>query len=202
MHLPVQAKFDSFGYVTLTNGQTPEDAITTFPDQWKELYFKNAFYKYDPIFHFSNSMLRRSGATLLSSKQMNGDLFDAAEQFDANSNFVSVSHYGGNTMVFGGVNSDLDQRTISDCHSLCRATHRLDLARKLANLSDAQLDLMELAEEGHPDKEIASELGVSMSAVAQRKQVVCSQVGVTSFRAALQLYSLDKWGGLIAGKSC
>ncbi len=202
MNLPVQAKFDSFGFVTLTKGQTPDDAITTFPNQWKALYFENEFYKNDPIFLFANNMLRRSGATLLSPDQMNGDLFDAAEQFDANSNFVSVSHYGGNTMVFGGVNTELDHRTISDCHNLCRATHRLDLARKLANLTNAQLDLMDLAEEGHPDKEIASELGVSMSAVAQRKQSVCSHVGVSSFRAALQLYSLDKWGGLIADKSC
>lgn len=202
MHLPVQAKFDSFGYVTLVNGQTPEDAVTTFPDQWKELYFSNEFFRFDPVFHFANSMLRRSGATLLSKDQMNGDLFDAAEQFDANSNFVSVSHYGGNTMVFGGVNTDLDYNAISDCHSLCRATHRLELAKKLAALTDAQLDLMDMAEEGHPDKEIASELGVSMSAIAQRKQAVCSQVGVASFRAALQLYSLDKWGGMIAAKSC
>lgn len=199
MFLPVQEKFTSYGFVLLAPGQEPSHATTTFPEQWHETYFENEFHRTDPVFSFASKNIRQSNASLLAHSQMTGDLFDAAREYDAASNFVSVSHFGGNTLVFGGVNTDLDDRALARCHELCRATHRIELSKRIESLTDAQIDLLELAEEGCLDKEISQQLQVSMSAIAQRKQAVCAHIGVSAFRAALQLYSLDKWGGMIAG---
>jgi len=201
MHFPVQEHFSSFGFVTLMQGQQPVSATTTFPSRWHQTYFENKLFMQDPIFAFAAQNVKKSTGALLSQNQMSGDLFDAAREFDAASNFVSVSHFAGSSFVFGGVNPDLTNKAVPECQRLCQATHRLALSKRIESLTDTQIDLLEMAEEGFLDKEIAEELGVSMSAIAQRKKAICNHVGVTSFRASLQLYALDKWGGIVASKS-
>ncbi len=196
MKMPVQEEFDHFGYVVLSNGEDAKSAKTTFPPRWHTTYFKRNFNKIDPTFTFARSNYRTSSARLLTKEEMNTNLFEEARLFGADSNFVCVSHFSGNQMIFGGVNKDLDARAVQKCQILCQKTHRFELAQKLRKLSDAQVDLMEMSEEGLRDKEISFELGVSLSAIAQRKKAICNIVGTDSFRATLQLYSMIKWAGI------
>lgn len=100
-------------------------------------------------------------------------------------------------MVFGGVNPELDPRATASIQHACQATHRIELLKNLDLLTDTQIDLMEMAEEGFLDKEIASEFGISLSAIAQRKQAICKAVGTDCFKSTLRLYTLQKWGGLV-----
>ncbi|WP_282094349.1 autoinducer binding domain-containing protein [Epibacterium ulvae] len=197
MKLPVQEKFDAFGFVTLAPGQVPTSAQTTFPETWHSDYFANNFHHNDPVFAFASGASRRSAALLLNDEQMQGDLFDAARAANADSNFACVSLIGGSKMVFGGVNKDLDERILDKCKTLCQATHRLELSKKIGQLNDDQIDLMEMFDEGLLDKEIASDLGITLSAIAQRKRTICKIIGTGSFRATVQLYSVHKWGGYV-----
>ncbi|PIE13793.1 MAG: hypothetical protein CSA70_03500 [Rhodobacterales bacterium] len=198
MHLPIQEHFSDFGYVLLAPGQQPNGATTTFPEEWEHRYFEHRFHEIDPVFDFARSNHRQSAASILTDDQMATPLFEEARLFGADSNFLCVSNLGGNTMVFGGVNHHLGEEHVSEARKLCQATHRLDLMRRLSNLTDPQIDVMEMAEEGMLDKEIASDLGVTISAVNQRKQAICKQVGTSSFKVTLGLYSLWKWGGIAA----
>lgn len=196
MKLPVQQEFSQYGYVVLAPGEEATTAQTTFPDTWHNTYFSNNFNSIDPIFSFALSNNRNSKAKLLSSQEMSSSLFEEAQLFGADSNFVCVSHYSGNHLIFGGVNKDLDSRKVAHCQSLCQKTHRLELSKKLRLLTDPQIELMEFSEEGLRDKEISLELGISLSAVAQRKKAICNAIGTDTFRATLQLYSMTKWGGI------
>lgn len=193
----LQEKFNDWGYVILRPGEEPACANTTFPDVWHHTYFKNQFYRIDPVFAFAAQAGRRSGVKLLTPTEMNSDLFEEAELYRADSNVVCVSFFGGNRMILGAVNHELDDRATPDCLSVAQRQHRLELTRNLELLTEPQADLLELAEEGLKDKEIAAEFGISLSAVAQRKKVICDKVGVSNFTATLQLYSLAKWGGIV-----
>ena len=97
-------------------------------------------------------------------------------------------------MVFGGVNSDSDGRQLPTVTQMCRALHRQELAKRVGDLADHHLDLLALGEEGFKDKQIAAELGISISAIAQRKQTICLKLGVTSYQTAIALYALSQWG--------
>ena len=194
----MQERFSGYGYVLLTGNQAPVSAVTNFAAEWHEKYFEEEFFRIDPVFKFSAKCGLRSSAMLLSHKDMASALFEEARGFGADSNFISVSHFGGNRMIFGGVNHDLDRRAVSAAHLECRKAHRQILVQKVPDLTDTQLDLLDLSEEGLLDKQIAIELGISVSAVAQRKKVICAKIGVTSFPTAVSLYSTWKWGGLTA----
>ncbi len=100
-------------------------------------------------------------------------------------------------MVFGGVNHHLDRRSAQEAELACKATHRQIMVARLSGLSDAQIDILEMYEEGLLDKEVAGELNVSISAVAQRKQAICHHLGVNSFRVVMGVYSVAKWGSIV-----
>ena len=143
MEYDMQELFSSYGYVLLPPGAMPTEATTTFPDEWHASYFANAFHEIDPVFSFARECRRRSDAKLLSSADMETALFEEAGRFGADSNFVSVSKLGGNMMVFGGVNHDLDHRAVAEGLRLCQVEHRRVLLCKIDLLTDAQVDLLE-----------------------------------------------------------
>jgi DNA-binding CsgD family transcriptional regulator len=192
----MQENFSGFGYVVVSQFEAPTAATTNFGDEWHQKYFQEEFHKIDPVFAFNNRC-GRSGVKLLTTQDMSSPLFEEAQSFGADSNFISVSVFGGNRLIFGGVNHDLDERAVSSLHRSCQSTHRMMLIERIDGLSDGQIDFMEMCEEGLLDKQIACELGVSISAVAQRKRAICNKVGVTNFRSALSLYSMRKWSGIV-----
>ncbi|UWQ31307.1 autoinducer binding domain-containing protein [Leisingera sp. M527] len=193
----MQESFSGFGFVILSPGEVPTSAETSFSEEWHQRYFDRKFHAVDPVFHFTKQCGGRSASKLLSQEEMYSPLFEEARPFGADSNFISVSVFGGNRMIFGGVNHDLDGRAASPLHHACQAAHKTVLLEGVDNLSDGQIDFMEMCEEGMLDKQVASELRVSISAIAQRKKVICSKLGVSNFRAALSLYSIRKWSGII-----
>jgi hypothetical protein len=193
----MQEEFSGFGYVLMTNSKAPTSAQTNFGDAWHQKYFDERFHEIDPIFEFNRNCGARSGYKILTTNEMANPLFEEAKPFGANSNFISISAYGGSRMIFGGVNSDLDAHSASVLHQSCKSAHRTMLVKNVDKLSDAQIDFMEMSEEGLADKQIAHDLGISLSAVAQRKKVICDRVGTTKFGAALSLYSMRKWGGIV-----
>lgn len=198
MTIPVQDQFTSYGYVVLSGNETPQQAVTTFPDQWHQKYFQDQLFEVDPIFEFAERNANRTASMLLEEAQMQSELFEEAKCFDANSNFVCASHIAGSSLVFGGVNPDLDDRKVADCQNLVQQTHRLELIKRFEGLTDAQRDVLDMSDEGLLDKQIASELGISLSAVAQRKKAICQQIGTGSYQPTLALYSVAKWGAIVA----
>lgn len=200
MNLPIQERFSNFGYVILSPGEVPQRAVSTFPVAWQTRYFENQLFDIDPIFDFASRNKRRSTAELLDKSLMESPLFEEARTYDADSNFMCTCNFGGNTLVFGGVTDDLPPEMVDHCLDLCKQTHRLELSRKLEELTNSQLDLMQLTEEGLKDKEISVELGIGMSAIAQKKKAICDKIGTDSFRSVVQLYSAVKWGPVIAGR--
>lgn len=92
---------------------------------------------------------------------------------------------------------DLNNHSAQELHGYCHTAHQTALLKRVDELTDAQIDFLEMCEEGLLDKQIACELGVTVSAIAQRKKAVCGKLGVAHFRAALSLYSLRKWSGII-----
>lgn len=193
----MQETFSGYGYVILSPGESPSSAENSFGKGWHEKYFSERLYTIDPIFAFHKQCGGRSGAKLLSIEEMNTPLHEEARAYGADSNFISVSAIGCSLMVFGGVNHDLDERAVPGLHRSCQAAHRTVLLKRIDGLSDTQIDFMEMCEEGLLDKQIASELGVSPSAVAQRKKAICVKVGTGNFRTALSLYSVRKWSGVV-----
>lgn len=192
----LQESFSGFGYVVVSQHEAPTSATTSFGDEWHQKYFHEKFHEIDPVFAF-NKGCGRSKATLLTTEEMSSPLFEEAKSFGADSNFISVSVFGGDRLIFGGVNHDLDERSVSALHRSCQSMHRSMLMEKIDGLSGGQMDFMEMCEEGLLDKQIACELGASVSAVAQRKSAICNKVGVTNFRSALGLYSMRKWSGIV-----
>ncbi|AUC54277.1 hypothetical protein CDO87_14305 [Sagittula sp. P11] len=196
-----QVQFDTFGYVTFCHAAFVQtDANSTFSSGWEDIYFRERYHLVDPVIGFGQANFGRSAATVLDPAQMAGALFEEARAHSADSNVAMVSHFGGSTRIFGGVNHDLDARALPVALESLQADHRRDLAAGLRRLSDMQLDLLDLAEEGHSDKVIANELGVSHSLIAQRKRAICETMGMTCWRGVVQLYTLDKWHGIVPGE--
>ena len=193
----LQEAFSGFGYVVLGLGEMPTSAVTNFRSDWHQKYFDEQFHRVDPVFGFFADCRGRSGTRLVSKTEMETPLYEEARQYGADSNFISVSAIGGSQMVLGGVNHDLDMQQASEIHRTCQTAHKSILLGRVDELSDLQIDFLEMCEEGLIDKQIAGELGVSMSAVAQRKKAICSKIGVSNFRAALSLYSVRKWSGIV-----
>jgi DNA-binding NarL/FixJ family response regulator len=101
-------------------------------------------------------------------------------------------------MVLGGVNHEMTEGSLREAVAACRLTHRQHIAQNINQLTDRQVELMELIEMGLRDSEICHELKVSKSAVAQRKRAICDCLGLTNFQTAAQIYTAQKWSGLIA----
>ncbi|MBP0483977.1 autoinducer binding domain-containing protein [Sagittula salina] len=195
----VQDEMSSFGHVTFsTDGLTQGHAVSTFSAGWQDRYFAGKFYLADPVISFGLHGAAGSRITILPEKVRKTPLYEEARAFGAESNVAAVSHFGGSTRLFGGVNLDLDERVLPRLLGSVQMDHRRDLAQGLQRLSDIQIDLLDLAEEGHPEKVIAAELGVSLSTIAQRKRAICNAMGMTVWRSVLQLYTWNKWGGLVA----
>jgi len=189
--------FTDFGLLVMNGSADPSAAISTFPVEWVGKYFANGFDKIDPVFHFAVAAGNRSKSTLLNATQMASDLFDEARIYNADSNVVATSYLGGSKMVFGGVNSDLDTRVLPDVQKTCDAAHREILMGRFDTLTDAQIDVLEMVDEGHGDKEIAAEFGVTINAIAQRKAAICNNIGCDRFNSIAGLYSVYKWGGIV-----
>ena len=100
-------------------------------------------------------------------------------------------------MTFGGVNHDLEENGMSAAQTVCRALHHTELFGRVPKLTDRQAEILDMSEEGFLDKEIASDLGITISAVAQHKRAICNVFGLTSFRSASQIYSVYKWGSIV-----
>jgi DNA-binding CsgD family transcriptional regulator len=193
----MQDEFSGYGYVLVGPNEVATSAMTTFPADWHERYFREDFQKIDPVFEFNRTCKNGSGAKLLNEDEMSSPLFEEAKAAGANSNFVSVSVFAGNRLIFGGVNHDLDDRKVDSLHQSVQATHRRLLIEKIDHLTGGQVDFLDLCEEGLLDKQIAVELGITLSAVAQRKKSICQKVGTQNFRAVVTLYSLRKWSGIV-----
>lgn len=193
----LQENFSGFGYVVLGLGEMPTSAVTNFGPDWHEKYFAGQFHHVDPVFKFFAECRGRSGTRLITEAEMETPLYEEARLYGADSNFISVSAIGGSQMVLGGVNHDFDVSKASAIHETCRSAHQSILLERVDGLSDLQIDFLEMCEEGLIDKQIAGELGISISAVAQRKKAICNKIGVSNFRAALSLYSVRKWSGIV-----
>jgi DNA-binding CsgD family transcriptional regulator len=193
----LQENFSGFGYVVLGLGEMPTSAVTNFGSDWHQRYFSQEFHRVDPVFKFFADCRGRSGTRLVSNAEMECPLYEEARLYGADSNFISVSAIGGSQMVLGGVNHELDRGAAAKLHQSCQAAHKSILLERVDQLSDLQIDFLEMCEEGLIDKQIACELGVSLSAVAQRKKAICNKIGVSNFRAALSLYSVRKWSGIV-----
>lgn len=195
----IQELFSDYAF-TITSGVADITCTTgTYDPVWVHKYFESNFDRIDPIFHFAEQFHRRSGSRILRSTEMNSPLFEEAKPHNAASNVMVTDFLGGSTMVLGGVNPDIDERQIPDIMDCVKATHRQVIAKRIHDLTDKQIDLLELSEMGMRDIEIAHELQISNSAIAQRKRAVCKALDITSFQVATQLYTTQKWGGIISG---
>ncbi|AUQ92817.1 Response regulator (plasmid) [Phaeobacter inhibens] len=189
--------FSNYGHTISTQGATKECVTSTYAPEWVDTYFAHGFDRIDPVFRFAAHNRRRTAAAALTPDEMQSPLFEAAAEYGADSNIMITDYIGGSTMVLGGVNPELSNRNLSEAVQACKSLHRRVLMDRLHSLSDKQVDLLELVEMGWKDAEISFELGVSPSAIAQRKRAICNALGVTSFSVAAQIYSADKWAGLI-----
>lgn len=194
----LKSLFSNFGYTVSTGEADASCATSTFPAAWVERYFREGLHQVDPIFKFANQHRRRCGHRILSDRDMGNPLFEEAKTAGADSNIMITDYFGGSTMVLGGVNHDLTEENIGEAVFACRATHRQEIASRIRLLTDKQVDLLELTEMGWRDIEISHELGISVSAISQRKSAICSTLGLTNFQTAAQLYSAQKWSGIIA----
>lgn len=197
MHL--QEEFDSVGLAFLGHNGALSEMDTNFGDGWEQKYVSEDFARIDPVIGKVASSGARSTTYLLSEREMSSELFEEAKAYNANSNFGSVSMFGGSCMVVGGVNADLDERALPRIQAKCYKLHLQLLMQKIDRLRTPQIELLELSEEGLLEKEIAYELGISQSAIVQRKKTICGNVGVASFKAAVSLYTMRKWSGIVPG---
>ena len=193
----LQENFDSFGHTVLGPGEVPLTATTTYPEEWEERYFKMGFDRIDPVFKFARQNHCRSATKILSQNERETPLFEEAKLFDADANITATSFFSGSLMVLGGKNFDMDARSLLGVKNMTRSEHRRILMQRLSALNDNHIDVLELASDGLLEKQIACELAISVSALAQRKQKICSQLGISIFSGAVQLYTLQKWGGII-----
>lgn len=193
----MQESFSGYGFVVVSQNETPTSAETTFSEDWHEKYFREEFHKIDPVFEFNHGCNFRGDAKILTNAEMENPLYEEAVLANANSNFMSVSIIGGSRLIFGGVNADLDTRKVPDLHRMVQIEHRKILMQRIDELTDGQIDFLEMYEEGLLDKQVAVELNASTSAVAQRKTAICNKIGVAHWRSVERLYSLRKWGGIV-----
>ena len=191
--------FSNYGHTISSQHATRDCVVSTFSDDWVDKYFANGFEQIDPVFKFAMKNRRRCAASALSPEDMRSPLFEEARAYGADSNIMITDYIGGSTMVLGGVNPDLTAENLGEAIQACKAVHRQSLLDRLGLLSEKQIDLLELVEMGLKDAEISFELGVSPSAIAQRKRAICNTLGITSFPVAAQIYTADKWSGLICG---
>jgi len=194
----LQDFFSGYGY-TVTSGLATANCVTsTFSASWVEKYFREGFDQIDPIFKFAEQNKRRCGFKQLTDIDMQTPLFEEAKAVSADSNIMITDFLGGSTMVLGGVNPDFSSQHLIEAQEVCKLTHRQVMTDRIEHLTDKQIDLLELIEMGLRDSEISYELGISSSAIAQRKKAICGTLGLTNFQTAAQLYTARKWSGLIS----
>lgn len=193
-----QEYFSDYG-ATIACGPISKDAVvlTTYGPEWIDTYFKQGFWRIDPIITFASQIARRNGSKLLAAHDMETALFEEAKLHNAASNVMATSFFGGSTMTIGGTNTDLREHHLPDLERKAQETHRKILLGRVASLSDSQIDLMDILETGVSEHDAAHEFGISVSAIAQRKRTICSKLGLTDFKSAMQIYSLSKWGYLV-----
>lgn len=194
----IQDYFSSYG-ATLACGIADKNAVvlTTYDPEWIETYFNSKFDRIDPIFKFAANYARSSGSHLLSEADMASPLFEEARPYEAASNAMATSHFGGSTFIIGGTNPELESRHLAEIEETIQGEHRGLLLAKVAELTDAQIDMMDEFDAGSTEIEVAHELGISISAVAQRKKAVCTKLGLRNFNAASKIYTLSKWGHIV-----
>lgn len=73
-----------------------------------------------------------------------------------------------------------------------RSQFDADLARRVAELTDAQKDCLELVSDHATSKEIALQLGISRHTVDARMRAAMSTLGVSSRREAAMLFRTSK----------
>ena len=193
--------FCAFGYTAAATTPTRDSAVSTFSNEWVSKYFDNNFAQIDPIYHFADQTKRTNAAYILTAADMASPLFEEAAIYGANSNVMVTDHFAGSQFVLGGVNFDIRAQHLPDLQRVCKVEHRRAIARRIARLTDSQTDFLTCFEMGLGETETAYELGISRSAVSQRKRAICTTLDVTQFKAAVQLYSAYLLDDLIAGQT-
>ena len=190
--------FSAYGYTVAASTPTQASVVSTFSPEWVDRYFANDFAQIDPIYHFADINKRSNAARILTAADMATPLFEDAAPYGANSNIMVTDHFAGSKFVIGGVNHDLKAEHLPDLQRACKIEHRRTIASRISKLSDSQTEFLTCFEMGLGETETAFELGISRSAVSQRKRAICTTLDVTQFKAAVQLYSAYLLGDLIA----
>lgn len=185
---------DNWALNSGTNPLIPSDVQSTYSPTWRQTYLDNQLHKSDPVAHKAMTALIRRKPININQTDYSGSMFEEANACGAAANVVCTSYFGGNIMIIGAVVDAPNSSTLhAELQKSLGATHRASIIGKLEQLTDRQLDVMELAEMGMTAAQIAADMGVSTQAVAKHKAAICKALSLRSFSAAVNAYSLEKW---------
>ncbi|KIC42218.1 hypothetical protein RA27_02165 [Ruegeria sp. ANG-R] len=196
---PISTLTDSFAFNAGTNPYQPQTVHSTYRPDWLEKYIDNQWYKSDPVAKKAHASLVSRTPLALTPEDTSCDMYEEARAYGADANIVFATQYGGNILIIGAQvdnpTSVATQRALADATQL---SHRLTTISKLSALSDRQFEVLELADSGLQVSQIAAEMDITEAAVARLKQRICERLDVRQWNIAVNSYSLEKWGSLIA----
>jgi len=172
---------------------------STYSSDWIEKYLQNQWYNDDPVAKMASQSLMQRRPVPILGKATECDVYEEARSYGADANIVFATPYGGNILIVGAnvdnPTSPLTQKALSDAAQLA---HRFAMIERLQLLTDRQFEVLELAECGHQGARIAAELGITETAVARLKSRICETLDVRNWNTAVNCYSIEKWGALVA----
>ncbi len=195
-HLPTSVI--NFGSNSGVNPAKPSSVQSSYNQKWMDRYMKKSYFLNDPVTHIGMQPITRTICQIIPEQFRQSELYEEAKCFDADANAVVTSLYGGNKMILAAKLDATSTQEMNDLKTSTIKMHRIEIASRVDLLTDRQLEVMELAEEGNSQKAIAAEMGISIPGVAQHKIAICKTLDILNWTCALNAYSLQKWGNLSA----
>jgi DNA-binding CsgD family transcriptional regulator len=198
-NLPIEQLTENFALNAGRNPFVPNDVVTTYPSTWLEIYLQNRWFKLDPVAINAPRCLSKRKPVLVPAQEFEGGFYEEAKLYSAAANIVVGTYFGGNTMIVGAIVDHPDSEPQKmELQNAAEATHRLLIIEKLDSLSDRQFEVLDLADLQYRTAQIAAEMSISEQAVSKHKRNICDALNVQSWQAAVNCYSLTKWGSIVA----
>lgn len=196
MEIKMINNFDKYAFSIGTNPVAIGHSMgSKYGSDWTELYMSRSYFKTDPV-ALIGATTKTSGLICIPSSEMRGEVYEEAASHGASADAVVVSTFGGSKMIVGGITGGLSDAGKNEALKSVRLEHRKLLADRIADLSDRQFDVLDLAESGHNTKGIAANMGISVTAVNGHKATICERLSVTSWDPVVELYSRFLFSGI------
>lgn len=190
---------DSFALNTGINPYQPNYVLSTYRHEWTKKYLQKQWYRTDPVALRARESLISRRAIVLTQSDIECEIYEEARSYGSDANIVFANYFGGNIMIVGAkIDNPTAPSALGEFAEATRLAHRLSIIDKLSGLTDRQIEVLELADDGLLVAQIAAEMGVTEPAVNRLKKRICEALDVTQWNTAVNAYSLEKWGGLVA----